>query len=81
MLWFAQTVNYTEIFKLWDFLIQTPPQKLMHAYTAITFEILCQVAPEITYQWTQRPTNVMYVLLGVKVNGISSAIERVAATI
>jgi len=81
MLWFAQTVQYKEIFKLWDFLIQLPPQKLMYAYTAITFEILCEIAPEITYQWTQRPTNIMHMLLNVKVDGISNALNRVKETI
>lgn len=76
MLWFSQTVQYKELFKLWDFLIQLPPEKLMIAYTSITFEILCEVAPEITYQWTQRPTNIMMMLLNIKVDGIDNAIVR-----
>jgi len=77
MIWFAQTVCYEELFKLWDYFIQVPSHKLMYAYISITLEILYETAPEITYQWTQRPTNIMHMLLNIKVDGIDHALNRV----
>ena len=76
MIWFAQTVHYKDLFKLWDFFISLPPEKLMLAYTDITINILYEVAPEITYQWTQRPTNILHTLLNIKVDGIDAIIAK-----
>lgn len=77
MIWFAQTVSYKDIFKLWDFIIDQPPHLLMKIYTMLAFEILYEAAPDITYQWSQHPTRLMHALLCIKVRGIESAIEQV----
>lgn len=77
MIWFAQAVPYEDIFTLWDFIIDQPPRLLMKIYTMLTFEILYEAAPDITYQWSQQPTRLMHALLCIKVRGIERAIEQV----
>lgn len=77
MLWFAQSVEFEEIFELWDFLIQLPSQHLMMAYTLIAFEVLHKAAPTITYTWTQSPTNLLHTLLNLRFSGIANIVALV----
>lgn len=76
-LWFAQTVPWTDIFELWDILIQLPPKHLLRIYMLLTHEILKEVAPTITYKWSQDPTNVLHALLSVQVRGIQKMATKV----
>jgi len=77
MLWFANTVAFNDVFKLWDFIIEQPPRLLMKVYTLVTLEILYEAAPGITYKWAQEPTRLMHAFLSLKVEGIDHAIEEV----
>ena len=81
MIWFVQTVVFDNIFLLWDFIIEQPPRLLMKVYTGLTLHILCEAAPDITYQWSQEPTKLMYAFLNLKVEGIENAIEQVKRTL
>jgi len=77
MIWFAQTVEFDEIFELWDFIIAQPPRLLMRVYTMLTYEILYEAAPTLTYQWSQEPTRLMHAFLNFKVTNVTAAIDRV----
>lgn len=77
MIWFAQTVDFEEIFELWDFIIEQPPQLLMQVYTMLTYEIIYDAAPTLTYQWAQEPVGLMHAFLSIRVKSVSAAIERV----
>lgn len=77
MIWFAQTVPWEDIFELWDIFIQLPPQHLIRIYMLLTHEILKEVAPTITYRWSQEPCNVLHALLSVRVKGIQKMATRV----
>lgn len=77
MIWFAQTVAFTDIFKLWDFIIDQPPHLLMKTYVGLTFQILYEAAPSITYQWSHEPTKLMHAFLSLNVEGIDHAIAEV----
>jgi len=77
MIWFAQTVQFEEIFELWDFLIQLPPQHLMMAYTLFAYEIFQEAAPVVTYQWSVEPTNLLHTILSLRVKKIGPALQRV----
>lgn len=77
MIWFTQTVDFEEIFKLWDFIISQPPRLLMQVYTMLTYEIIYEVAPTLTYQWAQEPVRLMHAFLGIRVKAVGAAIERV----
>lgn len=77
MIWFAQTVPFQDLFHLWDFIIEQPPELLMKVYTMLTFQILYEAAPSITYQWSQEPTKLMHAFLGLQVEGIDHAIAEV----
>ena len=77
MIWFAQTVDFNEIFELWDVIIQQPPRMLMKVYTMLTYEIVYDAAPTLTYQWAEEPVALMHAFLGIRVKSIGAAIERV----
>lgn len=77
MIWFAQTVHFEEIFDLWDFLIQLPPQHLMMAYTLFAYEIFQEAAPVVTYQWSIEPTNLLHTILSLRVREIGSVLNKV----
>tara|TARA_B100000780_G_C21070225_1_gene430601 strand:- start:376 stop:1014 length:639 start_codon:yes stop_codon:yes gene_type:complete len=77
MIWFTQTVDFEEIFELWDFIIEQPPRLLMQVYTMLTYEIIYEAAPTLTYQWAQEPVRLMHAFLGLRVKTVSGAIERV----
>ena len=77
MIWFAQTVDVEEIFELWDFIIEQPPRLLMQVYTMLTYEIIYDAAPTLTYQWAQEPVALMHAFLSIRVKTVSAAIERV----
>jgi hypothetical protein len=77
MIWFTQTVDFDEIFKLWDFIIGQPPKLLMQVYTMLTYEIIYDVAPTLTYKWAQEPIGLMHAFLGIRVKTMGPAIERV----
>lgn len=81
MLWFCQTVSFEEILDLWDFLICINPQKLMHVYTQITYEILIEAAPTITYNWSRDPTDAVHSIMSLKVSGVKNIIKRVSKRI
>ena len=78
MLWFAQTIAFEDIFKLWDFLISVPPHRLMQAYVRITFEIICEAAPQLTYTCVGNATNTVHQILEMRVRCIDNVLERVA---
>ena len=77
MLWFAQTVPWTDIFELWDIFIQVPPKHLLKTYTLITHEILKEAAPTITYSYSNDPANVLHALLSIRVKGIQKMAARI----
>ena len=77
MIWFAQTVDFNEIFELWDVIIQQLPRMLMKVYTMLTYEIVYDAAPTLTYQWAEEPVALMHAFLGIRVKSIGAAIERV----
>lgn len=77
MIWFTQTVDFDEIFELWDFFIQLPPQHLMMAYILFAYEIFQEAAPVVTYQWSVEPTNLLHTVLSLRVKKIGPALERV----
>ena len=81
MIWFSQTIPFEQIHYLWDFLICVNPQKLMHVYTQITYEILIEAAPTITYKWGQDPTDAVHSILSLKVSGVKNIIKRVSKSI
>ena len=77
MIWFSQTVDFSDLPVLWDFIIDQPPQNLMKIYTLLTYEILEEAAPEITYGWSKNPSELLFSILSIQVENISEAIERV----
>ena len=81
MLWFTQTVNFDEIFLLWDFLISVPTNQLMKLYTMITVEIIKEIAPTVTYDSLNNPTRAIHQILSYKVSGIENLIQRVQKTL
>lgn len=81
MIWFCQTLPFDEIYVLWDFLISVNPQKLMHVYTQITYEILAEAAPTITYKWGRDPTDAVHSILSLKVSGVKNIIKRISKRI
>jgi hypothetical protein len=81
LIWFCQTVSFAEILKLWDFLISVPPHKLMRVYTLITYEIVVEAAPTITYNWSRDPTEAVHSILSMRVSGVTNIISRVSRCI
>jgi len=77
MIWFSQTVDFSDLPILWDFIIEQPPKNLMKIYTLLTYEILEEAAPEITYGWSKNPSELLFSILSIQVENISEAIERV----
>ena len=77
MLWFAQNVPWSDLFKLWDFLIQLSPEHLLNAYTLLTHEILKEAAAAITYRWSQEPVGALNSLLTLRIHGIEKLAQRV----
>lgn len=77
MLWFCQTVVYEELLELWDFLIDIDPQSLMRAYTLITFEILLEASPTISYNWSQNPAEAVHSIIAMRVRGVKNIVRRV----
>lgn len=77
MIWFAQTIAYEDLFKVWDFIIEQPPHLHMKIYTKIAFEIIYEAAPSITYQWAQEPTKLMHTFLNIQVTGIEHILEKI----
>ena len=77
MIWFAQTVVFSELFILWDFIIERPPHQLMRIYTLLTYEILEEVAQDIVYEFGQHPIRLIHSFLNIKIQNVSEAIERV----
>jgi|TARA_B110000091_G_C13777721_1_gene459625 hypothetical protein len=77
MIWFAQTVAFKDILELWDFIIEQPPRLLMRVYTMLTYEILYDAAPTLTYRWSQEPMRLMHAFLNFKVTNVTGAIDRV----
>lgn len=49
----------------------------MQVYTMLTYEIIYEVAPTLTYQWAQEPVRLMHAFLGIRVKAVGAAIERV----
>lgn len=76
MIWFAQTVPFDDLLVLWDFLIERPPSQLMNAYMLLTFEILRECAPDISYNWPQNPANFVHHFLDLRVEGITEVVTR-----
>jgi len=81
MIWFCQTISFHEICDLWDFLICVDPQKLMHVYTQITYEVLVEAAPTITYNWSQDPADAVHSILSLQVTGVKNIVKRVSKRI
>lgn len=77
MIWFAQTISFSDLPLLWDFIIDQPPKNLMRIYTLLTFEILEEAAPAITYEWSKNPSELLFSILSIKVENIVEAIQRV----
>ena len=76
-IWFAQSIGLKEILPLWDFLISLEPQHLMMAYVHITFEVLKEGAPTITYNYSQSETELIMAIISMKINGVEEIIKRV----
>ena len=49
----------------------------MRVYTLLTYEILEEAAPSITYDWSKNPSELLFSILGLQVENIGEAIERV----
>lgn len=78
LLWFVQTVVFDEIFILWDFLIQLPPEQLMKAYVTITYEIFNEQATTVSYKWANvDSTELLMDILGMKIQGIDVILNKV----
>ena len=77
MIWFAQNFSFEEIFILWDFIIAQPKQYLMQVYTLITYEIIYEAAPSVTYQWSNEPVGLLHKLLSIKVKNVAGLIENI----
>lgn len=76
MLWFAQQIPFNDILALWDVIIQHPPQHLLKLYTALTYIILVEAAPSITYKWASDPTGLVHSFLSFRVNGIQHILQQ-----
>lgn len=75
LIWFAQTIAFDELFLLWDFFIQLPPQQLMKAYIMFTYEIFNERA---TYKWaTVDASELLMEILMMKVENIGSILKKV----
>lgn len=77
MLWFAQAVDFSEIFLLWDFLVQVPPRQLMRVYTLLAIEIIAEAATNLTYQCSGNPTLIAHKLLDLRITGIEKIVQLV----
>jgi len=77
MIWFVQNVEFEEIFELWDFLIEIPPNLLLKAYTVILFEILSASATSLTYHWSQSLSHLLHGVLSMKIKGVAEMLQRV----
>jgi len=77
MIWFSQSLPFEDVFLLWDFLIDVHPSRLLHVYTQITFEILSEAAPTLTYNWSHGSTNLLHTLLQLRISGMEHIIETV----
>lgn len=77
MIWFTQTIPFSDIFSVWDLLIQVPPRQLVHVYTLLTVEIITQAATTLTYECGGNPTQLIHTLLELKIKGIANVLERV----
>ena len=76
-LWFAQSISFSEIFNLWDFLIIIEPQHLMMTYVYITLEVLKEGAPTITYNYSESDLELIMAIVQMKIKGIPEIIRRV----
>ena len=76
-IWFAQSIDLKEILPLWDFLISLEPQHLMMAYVHITFEVLKEGAPTITYNYSQSEIELIMAIISMKIIGVEEIIKRV----
>lgn len=76
-IWFAQQVEWPDIFIVWDLFIDTPPAKLFQCYTFILYEVFMAAAPDLTYQWTKDPSAFMYPLLNLKIKNPTYIIATV----
>lgn len=81
MIWFAQTFSFGEIFLLWDFIISQPKEHLMHVYTTITYEIIHEASPTLSYKWSKQPTSLLHKILALKVDNVPHLIQRVEMAI
>tara|TARA_B100000795_G_C22785950_1_gene434630 strand:+ start:1014 stop:1175 length:162 start_codon:yes stop_codon:yes gene_type:complete len=53
----------------------------MHVYTQITYEVLVEAAPTITYNWSQDPADAVHSILSLKVTGVKNIVKRVSKRI
>lgn len=77
MIWFSQSLPFQDVLLLWDFLIDMHPSRLLYIYTQITFEILSEAAPTLSYDWSHGTTNTLHQILQLKITGIENIIENV----
>lgn len=77
LIWFTQVVEYSEIFTLWDFLVQVPPRQLMRVYTLLTVEIITEAATTLTYECSGNSTSIIHTILDFKIKGVGNIVEVV----
>ena len=77
LIWFAQQINFERIFVLWDVIILHPPSMVINICTSIMVEIMIEAAPQITYQWSQKPKEFMYTLLRLRITNPEVIAKRV----
>lgn len=81
MIWFAQTFTFDEIFLLWDFILSQPKERLVHVYALITYEIIYEAAPILSYKWSKEPTGLLHKILSLKVQNVPHLIQRVKSSV
>ena len=77
MIWFAQNISFDEIFILWDFMIEQKPERLMHIYTLIAYQIVYDSATTVTYRWSSEPSRLMHSLLDTRISGVENLIQNI----
>ena len=77
MVWFAQSVTFSDIKKIWDILVACPPDRLMHVYTLIAYEFLKLAAPTITYEWARDPTDTFHSLLRIEAVYVDELVDEI----
>jgi hypothetical protein len=77
MLLFAQNIVFDEVITMWDFLLNLPPQKLMHAFNCIALVIIEQSADDLVYSCGGQPTPVISKLLNIQISNVSNLIQLV----